>query len=154
MRLVTPSFSNRCARCDLTVRSEISSKAWAVTPALQWSAFDLGSARARLRGARAATQEAFADYEQTMLLALEDTENALVAYRQRQERLVKLTDEARESSRAASIARLRYREGAVDFLALLDAERTQLQAEDGVALAESEVFTALVGLYRAVGGVD
>ena len=130
------------------------SRAWAVTPALQWSAFDLGSARARLRGARSATQEAFADYEQTMLLALEDTENALVAYGQRQERLVKLTDEARESSRAASIARLRYREGAVDFLALLDAERTQLQAEDGVALAESDVFTALVGLYRAVGGVE
>jgi outer membrane protein, multidrug efflux system len=130
------------------------SRAWAVTPALQWSAFDLGSARARLRGARAATQEVFAAYEQTMLLALEDAENALVNYRQQQERLVKLTDEARESTRAANIARLRFREGAVDFLALLDAERTQLQAEDGVAQAESDVFTALVGLYRAVGGIE
>lgn len=130
------------------------SRAWAVTPALQWGAFDLGSARARLRGARAATQEALATYEQAMLLALEDTENALVAYRQQQERLVRLTDEARESGRAANIARLRYREGAVDFLALLDAERTQLQAEDGVAQAEADVFTALVGLYRAVGGFE
>jgi outer membrane protein, multidrug efflux system len=129
------------------------SRQWAVTPALQWSAFDLGSARARLRGAKAATQEGLAQYEQTMLLALEETENALVAYRQRQERLVKLTDEVRESARAASIARVRYREGVADFLALLDAERTALQAEDNAAQAESEVFTAIVGLYRAVGGV-
>jgi multidrug efflux system outer membrane protein len=130
------------------------SRAWAVTPALQWSAFDLGSARARLRGAKGATREALADYEQTMLLALEETETALVAYRQRQDRLVKLTDEVRESSRAASIARVRYREGVSDFLSLLDAERTALQAQDSAAQAESEVFTAIVGLYRAVGGVS
>jgi outer membrane protein, multidrug efflux system len=129
------------------------SRAWAVTPALQWSAFDLGSARARLRGARAATREALADYEQTMLLALEETETALVNYRQRQERLVKLTDEVRESARAAGIARVRYREGVADFLSLLDAERTELQAEDSAAQAEADVFTAIVGLYRAVGGM-
>jgi multidrug efflux system outer membrane protein len=129
------------------------SRLWAVTPALQWSAFDLGSARARLRGARAGTREALAQYEQTMLLALEETETALVAYRQRQEQLVKLTDEVRESTRAANIARTRYREGVIDFLSLLDAERTALQAEDSAAQVEAEVFTALVGLYRAVGGL-
>jgi multidrug efflux system outer membrane protein len=129
------------------------SRLWAVTPALQWSAFDLGSARARLRGARAATREALAEYEKTMLLALEETETALVTYRQRQERLVKLNDEVRESTRAATIARTRYREGVIDFLSLLDAERTALQAEDSAAAAEAEVFTALVGLYRAVGGL-
>lgn len=130
------------------------SRAWAVTPALQWSAFDLGSARARLRGAQGATREALADYEQTMLLALEETETALVSYRQRQERLVRLTDEVRESARAASIARVRYREGVADFLSLLDAERTALQAEDSAAQAEADVFTSIVGLYRAVGGVQ
>jgi multidrug efflux system outer membrane protein len=129
------------------------SRAWAVTPALQWSAFDLGSARARLRGAHAATEEALADYEQTMLLALEETETALVTYRQQQERLVKLTDEVRESARAAGIARLRYREGVSEFLSLLDAERTQLQAESSAAQAEADLFTAVVGLYRAVGGL-
>src|SRR6185436_20791029 len=95
------------------------SRLWAVTPALQWSAFDLGSARARLRGAAAGTREALAEYENTLLLALEETETALVTYRQRQERLVKLTDEVRESTRAANIARSRYREGVIDFLSLL-----------------------------------
>ncbi len=130
------------------------SRAWAVTPALQWSAFDLGSARARLRGAHAVTQEALAAYEKTMLLALEETDTALVTYRQQQERLVKLTDEVRESARAASIARARYREGFVDYLSLLDAERTELQAEDGAAQAEADVFTAFVGLYRTLGGMQ
>ena len=56
-------------------------------------------------------------------------------------------------ARAAGIARLRYREGVADFLSLLDAERTQLQAEDSAAQAEADVFTAIVGLYRAVGGM-
>src|SRR5262249_41186820 len=127
------------------------SRALAVTPALQWSAFDLGSARARLRGAHAATAEALAGYGKAMLLALEETDNALVSYGQQQERLVKLNDEVRESARAAQIARVRYREGAADFLSLLDAERTELQAEDGAADAESHLFTAMLALYRTLG---
>lgn len=148
---VTGMLGLLAGRGNMFVSTE--SRAWAVTPALQWSAFDLGSARARLRGAHAATAEALAEYEKTMLLALEETNNALVTYRQQQERLVKLTDEVRESARAAQIARVRYREGAADFLSLLDAERTELQAQDGAAQAEAGVFTSLVGLYRAVGGM-
>ena len=129
------------------------SRAWAVTPALSWVGSDIGSARARLRGARAGTAEVVAEYEQTVLRALEETEDALVAYREEQERLVKLADQARESARAAAIARSRYREGVADFLSLLDAERTQLQAEDAVAQAESGVFTAVVAVYKAFGGI-
>jgi len=130
------------------------SRAWAVTPALSWAAFDLGRVRARLRGSEAATAESLADFEQTVLLALEETENALVAYREQQQRLVNLTDQVRESTRAASIARTRYREGLVDFLELLDAERTQLQAEDAVAQAEADVFTSVVAVYKSLGGIS
>lgn len=129
------------------------SRAWAVTPALSWSAFDLGSARARLRGAHAAGDEALAHYEQTVLRALEETDNALTAYAEEQQALVKLHEQAQESARAAAIARARYREGVADFLTLLDAERTQLQAEDAVAQGESRVFTGVVAVYKALGGV-
>jgi multidrug efflux system outer membrane protein len=128
-------------------------RAWAVTPALSWAAFDLGSARARLRGAEAATRESLAAFEQVVLGALEEAENALVNYREDQQRLVKLVEQARESSRAAAIARVRYREGAADFLALLDAERTELQAADAVAAAESGVFTSVIAVYKALGGI-
>jgi outer membrane protein, multidrug efflux system len=130
------------------------SRAWAVTPALNWAAFDLGSARARLRGAQAGTIETVASYELTVLRALEETENALVAYREQQQRLVKLADQARESTRAAAIARTRYKEGVADFLSLLDAERTQLQAEDAVAQAEAGAFTTVVAVYKALGGIS
>ena len=129
------------------------SRAWAVTPALSWAAFDLGSARARLRGAAGATRESVAEFEQVVLRAIEETENALVNYREEQERLVRLADQARESTRAATIARVRYQAGVVDFLALLDAERTQLQAEDAVAQAEAGVFTSVIAVYKALGGI-
>jgi multidrug efflux system outer membrane protein len=138
-------------RGNLFGRSD--SRAWAVTPALSWAGFDLGSARARLRGSEAATRESLAEYEQTVLRAIEEAENSFVAYREQQERLVRLTEQARESARAASIARLRYQEGVADFLTLLDAERTQLDAEDAVARAEAGVFTSVVAVYKAVGGV-
>jgi multidrug efflux system outer membrane protein len=129
------------------------SRAYSVTPALSWAAFDIGSVRARLRGVEAATLETAAAFEQIVLRALEETENALVSYREEQQRLVRLNDQARESARAASIARVRYREGAADFLDLLDAERTQLQAEDAVAQAEAGVFTSVIALYKALGGI-
>ena len=129
------------------------SRAWAVTPALSWVGTDLGSVRARVRGAAAGTEEALADYDHTVLRALEETENALVAYRSDQTRLVKLADQARESARAAGIARARYREGLADFLSLLDAERTQLEAEDAVAQAEAGVYVSVVAVYKAFGGV-
>jgi outer membrane protein TolC len=90
-----------------------------VTPALSWVGTDLGSARARLRGAEAATREAFARYEQTVLRAIEETENALVDYQEEQARLDRLMEQARQSARSADLARVRYREGLTDFLDLL-----------------------------------
>ncbi len=138
-------------RGNLFGRSD--SAAWAVAPALSWAAFDLGSVQAQLRGAEAGTREAVAAFEQVALRAIEELDNALSWYREEQERMVKLVDQARESARAAGIARVRYREGATDFLDLLDAERTELQAQDAVARAEAEVFTSVVSVYKALGGV-
>lgn len=129
------------------------SRAFSVSPSISWSAFDLGRVRAHIRGSNAATEEMLASYEETALRALEETENALANYHAQQARLIKLNDQARESKRAADIARLRYREGVVDFLSLLDAERTQLQAEDAVAQSEKDVYVAVIALYKALGGV-
>jgi multidrug efflux system outer membrane protein len=128
------------------------SRAWAVTPGLSWTGFDLGSARARLRGAEAATRESLSAYEGTVLRAIEEAETSLVAYREDQVRLDRLNAQAAESARAAGLARVRYREGLADFLSLLDAERTQLAAEDSVARGEAAVFTSAVGIYEAFGG--
>lgn len=128
------------------------SKAWSVAPSVSWPALDLGSAHARLRAAKARDDAALANYDQTVLRALEDLENALVSYRQQQAQLNSLTDQAAASRRAAELARIQYKEGGIDFLVLLDAERTLLAAEDALSVAETAVNTDVVAIYKALGG--
>jgi outer membrane protein, multidrug efflux system len=128
-------------------------RAWSIAPSVSWAAFDLGSVRARLRASRAQSDAAAANYEKVVLTALEDTENSLVAYRTRQEQLKSLNEQAGASRRAAELAATQYREGVADFLVLLDAQRTQLEAEDSVAQAETSVNVAVVAIYKAFGGV-
>lgn len=130
---------------------ESSSRAWSATPALSWAGFGSGG-RARVAVAEARADAAVASYEQTVLRAIEEIENAFVVYGHERERLVALLDQAAASRQAAELARVRYREGAVDFLRLLDAERTLLQAEDAVAAVETDVNTAVVLIYKALGG--
>jgi outer membrane protein, multidrug efflux system len=86
-------------------------------------------------------------------MALEDTENSLVAYSTRQAQLKSLAEQAAASRRAAELAETQYREGVADFLVLLDAQRTQLDAEDSVAQAETSVNVSVVAIYKALGGV-
>ena len=127
-------------------------QAWGVAPSITWAAFDMGSVRARLRGAEADAEGALASYEQQVLLALEESENAFSDYSRAQERLLALLRQSGASRAAAEQAAIRYREGTVDFLVLLDAERERLAAEDAQAQAEVEVYRGVVGLYKALGG--
>lgn len=128
-------------------------RAWSVAPTVRWAAFDLGSVRARLRASEALTDAATASYEKTVLNALEDTENRFVAYASQQARLKILSEQASASRRAADLAAIQYREGVIDFLVLLDAQRTQLEAEDAVAQAEAAVNVSVTAIYKALGGL-
>lgn len=127
-------------------------RAWGVAPSISWAAFDLGSVRARLRGAEAEADGALAQYEQQVLLALEESENAFSDYGKRQQRLIALVRQAEASRAAADQAAIRYREGTTDFLVLLDAERERLAAEDAQAVAEVELYSGIVAIYKALGG--
>ena len=126
--------------------------AWALGPSITWAAFDLGSVRARLRGANADAEGALATYEQQVLLALEESENAFSDYGKRQQRLLSLLKQSEASRKAAELASIRYREGTVDYLVLLDAERERLAAEDAQAQGEVELYRGIVAIYKALGG--
>jgi multidrug efflux system outer membrane protein len=128
-------------------------EAWSIAPTVSWAALDLGSVRARLHASKAQSDAAAANYEKVVLGALEDTENSLVNYSARQTQLKSLTEQAAASKRAAELADTQYREGVSDFLVLLDAQRTQLDAEDAVAQAETAVNVSVVAIYKALGGV-
>ena len=123
-----------------------------IAPGITWAAFDLGRVRAQIGAARARNDAALARYEQTVLGALEETGNALMAHQKARERLQYLSESAAASARAAQVAQLRYQNGASDFLQVLDAERTLLQAQDALAQSRTETATTLVAVYKALGG--
>ena len=85
-------------------------------PSLSWGLFDLGHTYQRIRAAGARNAEALANYEQTVLLALEDTENALSDYARERQRLEHLTLAAQASREAADLAGQRFEGGVSDFL--------------------------------------
>jgi multidrug efflux system outer membrane protein len=123
-----------------------------IAPGISWAAFDLGRVRARIAGARARAEGSLAFYEQTVLRALEETEDALVTHARARERLDHVADSAEASRTAARLARVRFDGGMVDFLQVLDAERTQLAAEDSLAQSRTEAATSLIALYKTLGG--
>lgn len=126
--------------------------AWGLGPSMTWAAFDLGSVRARIRGAKADAEGALATYEQQVLLALEESSNAFSDYGKTQQRLQALMRQSDASRKAADLASIRYREGTVDYLVLLDAERERLSAEDAQAQGEVELYRGIVAIYKALGG--
>jgi len=128
------------------------SRAWAVSPTVTWPGLDLGGAHARLKAQEARGDESLAAYDQTVLRAIEDLQNALVAYRERQLQVVSLSQQVAASRRAADLAHIRYKEGRIDFLRVLDAERTRLQAEDSLTQAQTDANVDVVSIYKALGG--
>jgi multidrug efflux system outer membrane protein len=125
---------------------------YAVGPVITWPALNLGRVKARVDASRALEEESRAQYHQTVLRALEEVETSLVDYRTARARVERFQEAAEASARAAELARLRFTGGVADFLQVLDAERTQLEAEDQLALGRTDAATAYAALYKAVGG--
>jgi outer membrane protein, multidrug efflux system len=129
-----------------------STYAWSVAPTVSWPALDFGSVHARLRAAKADADGALAVYQKAVLVALEDFQNACANYGAQQSRLASVVEQAAASRRAADLAAIQYREGRINFLVLLDAQRTMLEAEDDLARAETDVNTGAVAVFKSLGG--
>ena len=87
-----------------------------------------------------------------MLRAIEETETALVTYDRAHARLALWARPCSASTRAAALAQQRFEAGLTDFLQVLDAQRTLLEAENQLAQAHTAAGTALVAVYKAMGG--
>jgi multidrug efflux system outer membrane protein len=121
-------------------------------PSITWAAFDLGRVRARISSARAQTDAALASYEGSVLNALQDTEGALISYGRSQSRRDALKVAAAASDKASDLARRRFEGGLIDFLEVLDAERTALSAELLLSQSRTDAATSLIAVYKALGG--
>jgi multidrug efflux system outer membrane protein len=128
------------------------SRAWSLAPSISWAGLNVQRVRSGVKASEARADEAKANYQRTVLGALEDVDNALVGYNQQRVRVQKLDEQATQSTRAAELARIRYEAGATDYLELLDAQRTQLSAEDQLAEAEAGINLQAITLYKALGG--
>jgi multidrug efflux system outer membrane protein len=137
---------------DVSSLFKSGSEAWSVSPTVTWPAFDLGGAQARLRAQKARGDESLAAYQQTALRAIEDLQDAITTYRQRQSQVASLAEQVAAARRASDLARARFKEGDIDFLRVLDADRTRLEAEDSLTQAQTAANTDVVAIYKALGG--
>ncbi|HUM91286.1 MAG TPA: TolC family protein, partial [Candidatus Competibacter sp.] len=116
------------------------------------SIFDAGRIRQQIEIQNAVQEQAFINYQSTVLNALEEVENALVTLTNTQKRQENLRDATRAARLAALLARHRYTAGVIDFQTVLDTERTVLTLEDNLKSSEAENVSALIQLYKALGG--
>jgi outer membrane protein, multidrug efflux system len=130
---------------------ESQSRYYSVGPSISWAAFDMGRVLARIGESRAQTDAALAEYQSAVLGALEDTEGAMITYGRSQSRRDALQLAAAASDKAADLARKRFEGGLIDFLEVLDAERTALSAELLLSQSRTDAATSLIAVYKALG---
>jgi multidrug efflux system outer membrane protein len=128
------------------------SERWSYGPSISWSFLDFGRVRQRVKAAEARRDGQLAAYRETVLTALEETENALAGFRAANQAEDELRLGAVAATEAARLARRRYDVGAGDYLAVLVAERQKLDFEDQHVQSETRRATALAALYKALAG--
>jgi NodT family efflux transporter outer membrane factor (OMF) lipoprotein len=128
------------------------SRAWSLGPSIRWPIFAGGRIRAQIEVQNAQQEQALAFFERSVLIALEDVENALVAYLREGDRR-RLLDEAVVANRqAVELADDLYKKGLTSFIDVLDAQRALYLSQADLARSQADVTLDLVLLYKALGG--
>ncbi len=125
---------------------------FSITPRIHWAAFNLARVNAQIDAADARTQQRVAEFEQRVLVALEETDNALQNFSREEERRTGLQRALAASNQAAFFARKKFEVGSSDFLTVLDAERSQLTVSAQLAQSDMQVLLNLIAVYKALGG--
>jgi len=131
---------------------DISNRTYSIGPTFSWRIFDAGRVRQQIEVENARQEQALIQYEAAILTALEDVENALVAYADEQARRDNLDKASAAAERAVAQARNQYRAGLTDFQNVLDSQRSLLALQDQLAVSNGTVTSNLVRLYKALGG--
>lgn len=125
---------------------------WLLGSLINWSFTDQARARAQIDGAEADTRAALASFDGTVLGALRETETALSAYARALDRRTALQAARDAAEQAVRIVRAQQREGQVDGLVLLDAERSFAEAEAQLAAIDAGIGGAQIDLFKALAG--
>ena len=127
-------------------------RSWSVIPGVTWPLFDAGRIRANIEVQDAQAERALIVYQQTVLTALQEVENALTVYASEQQRRASLAQAVDANKKAVSLATELYSQGQTDFLNVISAKQQLFQSEDALAQSDRSIGTNLIALYKALGG--
>ena len=137
---------------DASDLSDDTSYRFSFGPLISWSFPNILAARARIEAADARADAALATFDQTVLLALQETETALTNYANELDRRAALTEARNQAANAARLARLRFDAGADSLFTVLDAQRTEAAADAALAQSDALVTTYQIALFKALAG--
>ena len=128
------------------------SRTGTIGPSFQWNLFNYGQITNQVRFQDARFQELIIAYQNTVLQAQQEVENALIAFLKAQQRAQKLAGATVAAKKSVDLAMLQYREGITDFTTVFTAEQNLLTYQDSLATTLGDISSNLVGVYRAMGG--
>jgi len=128
------------------------SRSFAVGPSVSWPIFQGGAIMSNVHVQEALRDQAFITYQKTVLTAFQDVENALIAFAKEQQHRKALNDAVVANRKAVDLSLQLYTEGQIDFLNVLNAQRSLYASEDALVQSERSIATNLIALYKALGG--
>lgn len=123
-----------------------------IGPSLRWNVLNYGRLLNNIEAQDARFQQLVATYQQTVLKANEEAENAIVAYLHFTDQIKVLEESARQAREAERVAQVKYREGEIDFNRLFTVQQLLLNQQERLANARGNAAQSLVDLYRSLGG--
>ena len=128
------------------------SRIWSFGPSVSWNLFSMGRTRSTIEQQRALQDQSLITYQQTVLAALQEVENALIASAKEAEHYRALREAVGANRKAVELATTLYTQGNTDFLNVLDAQRSLYASEDALIQSTGSVSTNLVALFKSLGG--
>ena len=127
-------------------------RVWSFGPSVSWNVFDMGRTRSNIELQQVLQDQSLIVYRQTVLNALQEVENALIASAKEAEHRRALVEAVAANRKAVDLATMLYTQGHTDFLNVLDAQRSLYASEDALVQSTGSVSTNLVALFKALGG--
>ena len=128
------------------------SRSYSFGPSLNWPIFEGGTIASNVRLQEALRDQVFITYQQTVLTAFQDVENALIAFAKEQEHRKSLTDAVTANRKAVDLSLQLYTEGQIAFLNVLVAQSSLYNSENALVQSEGNIITDIIALYKALGG--
>ncbi len=123
-----------------------------IGPSVRWPFLNYGRLTNNVRVQDARFQQFIVNYKDTVLRAYQEVEDGLVAFLRAQDQTSFLADSVAASERAVQLSLLQYRQGIIDFIRVLDAQRFQVTQQDRLASSRGAIARNLIATYKALGG--